>query len=450
MYDGLPIASNKISIEEQKSIRHHLLGCISLREKPWGVATFRQNAIKVVQEIHARGKLPILVGGTHYYTQALIFKDDIFEEQPQAAISREDSESKWPVLVANTEDMLEELRKVDPTMAARWHPNERRKIKRCLEIYLTTGKRASEIYEQQRQRKFGRVSKQIAASADQKDAENKERYRPSAHRDSSLLFDALIFWTHIDPNVLKSRLDERVEVMVRDGLIAEAQSMFEYLQGSEFGRQAGNQSTGIGAAIGYKEFLPYILACQATKADMEQLDHLKQEGIERTKNETRQYAGRQTQWIRNKLLRALEDDHRDRTLFLLDATDRSQASRNVEAVAHDITEKFLAGEILPMPKSISVSAEQMLVTKEKDELYARHCDTCGKTLMTGKEWALHTKGKQHLRLMKPKTDWRALYPREPRNSRAQSIESIVNPPEPAAGGSKEHLGVKNPILNYGS
>lgn len=407
MYSGLPIATNKISIEEQKSIRHHLLGFISLHERPWEVASFRHNATQVVEEIHARGKIPILVGGTHYYTQALLFKDDIIEGPP-VDVARQEWEKTWPILGASTEEMIEELRKVDPIMAERWHPKERRRIKRSLEIYLTTGKRASETYQQQRLRRSEMFSKSFANSAGQPASSNEE---PCTVNVSSLVYDTLIFWTHVDSGVLKSRLEDRVEAMVLKGLIPEAQSMFQRLQACGFGEEAGQSDIGIRTAIGYKEFLPYLIGQQADNKTTEELENMIKEGIERTKIGTRQYARQQIRWIRNRLLRGLENESLDRTLYLLDGTDLSQRPITVDAVAHVIMEKFLNGETLPLPKSISTTAEQMLLTKEKEDLYARHCDTCGKTMMSGEQWILHVKGKPHLRAVKPNKDSRALYSR---------------------------------------
>lgn len=361
----------------------------------------------MVGEIHTRGKIPILVGGTHYYTQALLFKDDIIEGPP-ADVARQDWEQIWPILGASTEEMIEELRKVDPVMAARWHPKERRRIKRSLEIYLTTGKRASETYQQQRQRKNEKFAKIFATSVHQATSSNEE---PSTVNVSSLLYDTLIFWTHVDSGVLKSRLEDRVEEMVLKGLIVEAQLMFEVLQAFDFGDEAGKSDKGIRAAIGYKEFLPYLLAQKADNNTTEELEKLMIEGIERTKIGTRQYARQQIRWIRNKLLRALENECLDRTLFLLDGTDLLQRSRTVDAEAHAITEKFLNGDTLPLPKTISRTAEQMLLTKEKEVLYARHCDACGKTMMSGEQWALHIKGKPHLRAVKPNKNIHASYSR---------------------------------------
>lgn len=403
MYDGLPIASNKMPVEERKSIPHHLLGCISSKDKPWDVYTFRRNAIKVIDNIRSRGKLPILVGGTHYYTQALILRASILEAQPHKAMLKDESDLTWPILGARPEEMLEELRKIDPIMAARWHPNDARKIRRSLEICLTTGKKASELYENQSKRKTSTDSNISTA-------------------ESPLLFDALIFWTHVDFSVLQLRLSERVEAMVSSGLIAEARAMFCHLQDLESAGHFVDQSSGIWVAIGYKEYLPLLLASRDAKVDMEKLELMKQEGIERTKIETIQYARRQIKWIQNSLLRVLEADGLEKRLYLLDATDLSQRSHNVDDLAHGITAKFLRGDAVPSPKSISNAAKKLLITKPQVDRYSKYCDLCCTTMMSS-SWDEHLEGKKHkyaLNALKPKPRWRELYPRRGHANEAQS------------------------------
>ena len=142
LYAGLPTITNKITAEEQQGIPHHLLGCIGLHEQAWVVSTFVKNALRIIKEIRSRGKLPILVGGTHYYTQSLLFKDRLAEEDgDEGKEFVSDTKEVWPILHQPTEVVLEELKKVDPAMAGRWHPNDRRKIQRSLEIYLQTGRK---------------------------------------------------------------------------------------------------------------------------------------------------------------------------------------------------------------------------------------------------------------------------------------------------------------------
>jgi len=154
MYAGLPIITNKTTIKAQKGIPHHLLGCIGLQEPTWVVGTFVSRALKVIEEIRMRGKLPILVGGTHYYTQSLLFRDRLIGNDADpgelADIKLGTERVDLPVLQQSTEVLFAELQKVDPVMAERWHPRDRWKIQRSLEIYLRTGHTAAEVYTQQR------------------------------------------------------------------------------------------------------------------------------------------------------------------------------------------------------------------------------------------------------------------------------------------------------------
>ena len=210
MYDGLPIITNKITVEEQQGVPHHLLGFIALDEEPWRVGLFKKKASNVIQEIRSRGRLPIIVGGTHYYTQSLLFEDSLVNDQVDGGdqvpteLSNQDISDKFPILDGPTETMIERLREVDPVMADRWHPNDRRKIRRSLEIFLLTGKRASDVY------------------AEQLEIKSSNRKMESAEEGpSQSISDTLLFWVHSDSEVLKNRLDNRVDKMVKAGLLDE-------------------------------------------------------------------------------------------------------------------------------------------------------------------------------------------------------------------------------------
>lgn len=412
MYEGLPTATNKLPVQERKSIPHHLLGCVELKEKPWEVGTFRRNAIKVVKEIRSRGHLPILVGGTHYYTQALLFRDAILDDTGERHGKGADLEHKWPILGSSTEDMLAELKKVDPIMAARWHPRDGRKIQRSLEIFLTTGKPASEIYEQQRVRRVGTNTCQDFTKLDDyhTNTDGTERLNPEI--EPSLLFDPLILWIHADPDVLRTRLNKRVDEMIERGLLSEAEFMYAHLQALESEGSIVDQSCGIWTAIGYKEFKSYLEAHQSNLADEKTLDDLKQEGIKLTRIATRQYAKYQAKWIRCSMQKAIVENNLENQFFLLDGTNLTHWSQDIDDLAAKLTRTFLGGERLPPPQTLSDAAERLLVTSEKRDQLARYCQLCDKTLMSDKEWDKHVKGKKHRGALKPKIDWRALYPKD--------------------------------------
>ena len=383
-----------------------------MEEKPWTVGTFRQNAIKIAREIRARGQLPILVGGTNYYIQALLFKDAILHDGGSEHSERTSLEQKWPILGSSVEDMLEELRRVDPVIAARWHPQDGRKIRRSLEIYLTTGKTASETYEQKRKWKATSNVYKVPEKNDESDETIGETEYSRPETESPLLFDPLILWVYADPDVLTTRLDKRVDDMIERGLLREAESMYAYLQKLESKGIMVDQSYGIWAAIGFKEFQSYLKMYHSNSESQETLENLKQQGLELTRIATRQYAKYQTNWVRVRLQKSVADNNVENRFFLLDGTNLTRWSQDVDDPAAKLAQLFLRGEQLPPPESLSDAAKQHLVSCVQRDICARHCQICDKTMMSEVDWEKHVKGKQHRRALKPKIDWRALYPRE--------------------------------------
>lgn len=392
LYHGLPVITNKITQEEMKGIPHHLLGCIGLEQEAWTVGKFVSEALITIKDIRSRGKLPILVGGTHYYTQSLIFHDALAKDDALNVV--EDSTS-FPILKEPTNTILNRLKEVDPIMADRWHPNERRKIQRSLELYLRTGKPASQLYNEQRMKRKSSPS-----------AKESEQMEPRAPR-----FSALIFWVHVSRDVLQPRLDNRVDKMLERGLLSEVQelSSFRISQEDRTGTSI-DQSRGIWVSIGYKEFLDYQFALSDPSRPALEIEKLKTAAIEKTQAATRQYANRQVKWIRIKLLNALLDTGQECNLFLLDASDLSRWGDQIIQPAIDITEKFLSGQPLPVPSTLSAVASEMLTPKREYDLGQRPdlwqkkvCDTCGTVAVTENDWSLHMKSRNHRKATSKKT-----------------------------------------------
>jgi tRNA dimethylallyltransferase len=406
LYSGLPIITNKITVEERKGIPHHLLGCIGLDEPTWVVGTFVKRALGVIEEIRSRGKLPILVGGTHYYTQSLLFRDRLAEAEEdgeggeskkdhhEAQGPTEDLEDKFPILKESTEKLLATLQDVDPVMAERWHPNDRRKIQRSLEIYLQTGRKASDIYAEQR------LAQSAAISAD-----------PSSSEDSGLRFPTLIFWIHAETETLRARLDSRVDKMLQRGLLDEVRTLHDYAT-EHSTQQPIDDSRGIWVSIGYKEFSAYTAALANGEANETDLQALKDEAIERTKIATRQYAKRQTRWIRIKLLQALQAAHATSSLYLLDGTSIADFEAKVLSPAADVTRDFLAGDPMPEPKDMSEAAAEVLTAAASQDPESgasapkkwlrQKCELCGVTCVTEKQWDAHARSRAHRRLVSKK------------------------------------------------
>lgn len=389
MYEGLPITTNKIPTDERKSIPHHLLGCVQLGEEPWTVHQFHKQATQTIKEIRARGKIPVLVGGTHYYTQSLLFPRSLVEDSQEATQKDvQDEENTWPILRASTQDMLEELLRVDPEMARRWHPNDRRKIRRSLQIWLQQGIQASKIYEEQENMRR------------RADFAGNSSMDPLAHGNN----DCLIFWTFCNHEELSKRLDSRVDKMISNGLVEEIITMHNFVQEQIAKGAQIDESRGIWIAIGYKEMLPYISNPKASEAE-------KRECIDLIKIATRQYAKSQARWIRLKMIPAAEQAGFQERVFLLDGTDLSHFDTQVEQKATEITRSFVHGGALPEPSGLNDVAQDMLSTADRGSRYARYCELCDKTVMYEREWVHHLQSKAHKKASRPKVDWKALYPK---------------------------------------
>jgi tRNA dimethylallyltransferase len=340
-----------------------------------------------MDEIQSRGKVPILVGGTHYYTQSLLFRDALSAE---SALSMSENNQSFPILEESTETILSKLKEVDPTMADRWHPNERRKIQRSLEIFLKTGKPASQIYNEQRTRR--------EPSPNGTDGD-------STSSTTGMRFPTLVLWVHASKDVLYTRLDGRVDKMVSKGLLQEVETLAKFKEKHEV--ETGmtvDQSRGIWVSIGYKEFVKYQQALTDQAASLNELELLKTEGIERTQAATRQYANRQLKWIRIKLLNALIGASQQGNVFLLDSTDLSKWRESVVQPALRVTERFLSGQTLPDPSSLSPMAAELLTPKRSYDLgqrpdlwQKRTCETCGTVAVTENDWSLHIKSRAHRR-----------------------------------------------------
>ncbi|KAJ3353929.1 hypothetical protein HDU83_006134 [Entophlyctis luteolus] len=324
VYRGLDIVTNKVSVAEQAAARHHLLSFVDPSEE-YSVLQFERDALRVIADIHGRGKLPILVGGTHYYIQSILWDSSLVghsnEDSPSAvgeqahpslpatlaqdiehALKQTSVESFRPESAATQKGLaaIVELRRllrvVDPRMADRWHPNDWRKIRRSLKVFYTGGRRHSDILDAQKHDEGGRMR-----------------------------FRTCMFWLWAENAVLDERLDKRVQDMINNGLFSEIMEMRKKVRADKpvaadetEDTNAIDYSRGILQTIGFKEFDAYLNAFEeqgmqptpdetfkpllTTKSGASvDLDELRRAGISSMQAATRRYARRQVTWIRNKL-----------------------------------------------------------------------------------------------------------------------------------------------------
>jgi tRNA dimethylallyltransferase len=318
----------------------------------------------------------------------------------------DENERTHAILEEPTDVILQKLREVDPIMANRWHPNDRRRIQRSLEIWLDTGKTASETYEAQ---------KEVLTSRD--DISESEL--------SAFRFDTLIFWLHASKDTLRSRLDQRVLEMVRAGLLDEVRTLHEMqLDKISLGGNIDN-SRGIWIAIGFKEFASYCTALRTNDGSNTMLEKLRNMAIETTQTSTKQYAKRQLRWIQRKLINAIQRNNGEDRMFLLDGSDISSWRVDVEDKACDITGRFLRGIELPNPRSLSMEASVLLkpngvdISQSRDQWQRQVCEACGVTAVTKEMWEKHTKSNRH----------RKILARKARNERSLAKEALQHEDE---------------------
>ena len=243
VYRGMDIGTAKPTAEEMGGVPHHMLDVAD----PWenySVARYVQDAVPVVDDILARGKLPIVAGGTGLYIDNLVAGRE-FAPFPAASGLRERLQRR--VDEEGLAALLAELRQVDPAAAVRLHPNDEKRIIRALEVYLATGKTITQ---------HNLESQAIP-----------NRYTPLTialnFRERSWLWD---------------RIDRRVEQMMDLGLEHEVQDLLR--------RGISPECTAM-QAIGYKELAAALLAGRPI-----------QDGVDEVKLRSRQYAKRQLTWFR--------------------------------------------------------------------------------------------------------------------------------------------------------
>ncbi|KAM3123870.1 tRNA dimethylallyltransferase [Candidozyma auris] len=307
VYKGAPLITNKHPYDEREGIPHHVMDHVNWGEE-YFIHRFSQEANAAIEDIHSRGKLPIVIGGTHYYLQKLLFKHKTAGEKDERAKLRTLTEEEKELLNGPVEEVFKKLQEVDPVIAGKFHPQDQRKLMRALEIYLTTGERASEVYKRQKLEEF---------------------------EDSSLKYNTLFFWLYCDKDVLSERLDKRVDKMIEGGALGEIRDLYEFYSQQD---PRPDCTRSILQVIGFKEFLPWLTGG-------EQDGKRFAEGVERMKIRTRQYARYQVKWITKMLGVELHKESRFNykyggKMYLLDATDLSQWDNNVRDRGIRIAQQF--------------------------------------------------------------------------------------------------------------
>lgn len=243
IYQELSIGTAKPTPEQIKEVAHHLVDCVPL-DQPFSVADYLAMATQAIEEIVQHQKLPIVVGGTGQYIDALLHGISFFPESNHAQV-RKTLQSE---LKSNGKEALwRKLFQVDPAYARTLHYQNVKRVLRGIEFYQTTGMTMS------------------------------EQLQKNQPEESSVYDPLMIGLGWRDRSILYDRIEQRIDQMCNAGLLEEARRVYEDRRSLCTVRQA----------IGYKEFFPYFEGEMSLE-----------EAIAFLKQQTRRYAKRQLTWFR--------------------------------------------------------------------------------------------------------------------------------------------------------
>ncbi|WP_454191731.1 tRNA (adenosine(37)-N6)-dimethylallyltransferase MiaA [Paenibacillus sp. Marseille-Q7038] len=242
VYRQMDIGTAKIKPEEMNGIPHHLID-IHEPDYPYSVAEFQENCRHLIEDIHARGKLPFIVGGTGLYVESVCYNFQFSEVGSDEDFRKEQFDYAD---VHGPEKLHEKLREIDPPSAERLHPNDVRRVIRALEIYHMTGMRQS----------------------DQLAAQKKESP-----------YDLFIVGLTMDRQMLYKRIEDRIDEMMEEGLVQEVASLLD--------RGVGPGCISM-QGLGYKEIASYLRGEIPLETAVSEL-----------KRDTRRFAKRQLSWFRH-------------------------------------------------------------------------------------------------------------------------------------------------------
>jgi len=244
VYKYMDVGTAKISVEEMQGVKHHLIDVLDPKED-FNIVKF-QNMVKCsIEEIVKNGHIPILVGGTGFYIQSVIYDIDFNNEDDNSSV-RKKLEEEYDAFGADF--MHEKLKKIDIVSAQTIHKNNKKRIIRAIEYFLINNEPISSHNEVQREKKSP--------------------------------YDYRFFVLNPPRDILYERINKRVDIMVENGLVDEVKKL------REMGLSTANISM---QGIGYKEIIEYLDGLVSLET-----------AIENIKQNTRHMAKRQVTWFKRE------------------------------------------------------------------------------------------------------------------------------------------------------
>lgn len=244
VYKHMDIGSAKITHEEMEGVQHYLIDILEPDEE-FHVVRFQALAKEAIQSIYAKGKIPILAGGTGFYIQSVLYDIDFTESEEDKAFRRQLEKTAEE---EGNEVLFERLRRIDPRSCESLHANNVKRVIRAIEFYEKTGKPISLHNEEQ--------------------------------RSKSSPYRSAYFVLTDERAALYERIDRRVDKMLAEGLVEEVRQL------KDMGCTQGMVSM---QGLGYKEILEYLNG-----------DCTLEDAVYRIKRDTRHFAKRQLTWFRRE------------------------------------------------------------------------------------------------------------------------------------------------------
>lgn len=274
VYKYMDIGTAKITKAEMQGVPHYMVDEF-LPDEEFNVFVFKKKVKEYMDDIYSRGKIPILVGGTGFYIQAVLYDIDFTEEEQDTTYRKELEQTAKE---KGGHVLHEKLREVDPVSAKNIHENNIKRVIRALEYYHFTGERFSEHNEEQRQ------------------------------KESPYNFLYLVLT--MDREILYDRINQRVDLMMKEGLLSEVKKLLE---------MGYDRSLVSMQGLGYKEMVAAL-----------QGECTEEEAVYTLKRDTRHFAKRQMTWFRReKEVTMLEKNNYNSTEEIVQAIIEMAEGRNI-------------------------------------------------------------------------------------------------------------------------
>ena len=276
VYRQMDIGTAKVTQEEMEGVPHHLINILN-PDEVFSAYEFKKRAEQCIADITARGKIPIIAGGTGLYIQSLIYNYPFEKEEITAEKKREVAKKMNALEELDNDHLHQYLKTFDSKSALEKHPNNRKRVLRAIEYYLKTEKLLSS-------------RKKV-----QQFTEN---------------YDTLLVGIEMSRETLYFKINKRVDIMLTNGLFREVEALLE----------SGYEHEQSMQAIGYKELIPVV------KGE-ETLSY----AVDKLKQHSRQYAKRQLTWFKNKMkVRWLDKENMSLQMMLDEITTQINKRSSVK------------------------------------------------------------------------------------------------------------------------